>query len=319
MIGSKLSRLIAVALLFLATAIAQEKPVETGSAANNQPATSKPSAMAPKIRLGPGDLLDLTVFNVPELTLKVRISNSGTVSLPLLGEMKLAGMTPDEAQGMIARELVDKQLVKHPEVSIFVEEYATQGVTVIGEVTAPGIYPLLGPHRLYDALSAAGGLTTKAGRLVTVTHKNDPSHPIDLYLDRELSDPKANIDLEPGDTIAVSKTGVVYVVGEVLKPGGFLMENNTRITLLQAIALAQGVTKVADLKDASIVRRTPDGLVQLPVRLDKVMQAQNVDVMLQADDILFVPTSRSKTAWKRGIDAIIAAATGVAIYGSSRL
>ncbi len=120
------------------------------------------------IAIGPGDLLDLSVFDVPELVLKVRVDVNGCVSLAFLGDVKLAGMTVGNAQRLIARELVARQLVKDPQVSIFIEEFATQGITVYGEVNAPGIYPLMGPHHLYDVISAAGGLTLKSGRTVTV-------------------------------------------------------------------------------------------------------------------------------------------------------
>ena len=121
------------------------------------------------ITIGPGDLFDLTVFDVPELILKVRVDSSGGVSLPLLGDLKLAGMTVRDSQRLIARELVARQLVKDPQVSLFIEEFATQGITVYGEVNTPGVYPLMGPHRLYDAISMAGGLTMKAGRTVTIS------------------------------------------------------------------------------------------------------------------------------------------------------
>ncbi len=129
------------------------------------------------IAIGPGDLLDLSVFDVPELVLKVRVDVNGCVSLAFLGDLKLAGMTVGNAQRLIARELVARQLVKDPQVSIFIEEFATQGITVYGEVNAPGIYPLMGPHHLYDVISAAGGLTLKSGRTVTVLHAGQSDHP----------------------------------------------------------------------------------------------------------------------------------------------
>src|SRR3984885_4670717 len=129
------------------------------------------------ITIGPGDLLDLSVFDVPELVLKVRVDVNGCVSLAFLGDLKLGGMTVGNAQRLIARELVAHQLVKDPQVSIFIEEFATQGITVYGEVNAPGIYPLMGPHHLYDVISAAGGLTLKAGRTVTLLHAGENRHP----------------------------------------------------------------------------------------------------------------------------------------------
>ena len=129
--------------------------VAQNAGSGSQATTPDQSAMT----IGPGDLIDLSVYHVPELILKVRVDSNGMVSLPLIGDLKLAGMTVRDAQLLIARELVERQLVKKPEVSLFVEEFATQGITVYGEVTTPGIYSLMGPHKLYDAISAAGGLT----------------------------------------------------------------------------------------------------------------------------------------------------------------
>ena len=139
------------------------------------------------ITLGPGDLVDLTVFDVPELVLKVRVDSSGGVSLPLIGDLKLAGMTVRDTQQLIARELVARQMVRAPQVSLFIEEFATQGITVYGEVNTPGVYPLMGPHRLYDAISSAGGLTMKAGRTVTILHVGQRDHPEVITLSNENS------------------------------------------------------------------------------------------------------------------------------------
>src|SRR5580704_5559110 len=159
------------------------------------------------ITIGPGDLIDLTVFDVPELVLKVRVDSNGVVSLPLMGDLKLTGMTVRDAQRFIARELVERQMVKEPQVSIFIEEFATQGITVYGEVNTPGIYPLMGPHRLYDAISAAGG--------VTVLHAGQKDHPEVVVLGNENANENehANVAVYPGDTIVVSKAGMVYVLG----------------------------------------------------------------------------------------------------------
>src|ERR1700743_2374992 len=169
------------------------------------------------ITIGPGDLLDLSVFDVPELVLKVRVDITGCVSLAFLGDVKLAGLTVSNAQRLIARELVARQLVKDPQVSIFIEECARQGITVYGEVNAPGIYPLMGPHHLYDVISAAGGLTLKSGRTVTVLRAGQSDHPevvVLANLDAGEHFPEhANVPVYPGDTIVVSKAGMVYVLG----------------------------------------------------------------------------------------------------------
>jgi polysaccharide export outer membrane protein len=276
-----------------------------GAENNSQSATmSDQSAMT----IGPGDLIDLTVFHVPELVLKVRVDSNGVVSLPLIGDLKLAGMTVRDAQLLIARELVEHQLVIKPEVSLFIEEFATQGITVYGEVATPGIYPLMGPHKLYDAISAAGGLTLKAGHTVIIlrARRQDREEVIDLSGGGSIE--KANVAVSPGDTIIVSKAGVVYVLGEVNKPGAFLIENNTSISLLKSIALAGSTTKLASLKHVMIIRKSSGGMVEIEISLDKIYRAKASDMQLHAEDIVFVPLSNVKNYGAMGITAAIQAA-----------
>jgi polysaccharide export outer membrane protein len=260
------------------------------------------------IIIGPGDLLDLTVFDVPELVLKVRVDAGGGVSLPLIGDQKLAGMTVRNAQLSIARQLVVRRLVNQPQVSIFMEEFATQGITVYGEVSAPGIFPLMGPHKLYDAIAAAGGLTLKSGRLVTILHAGQNRPPETVSLVGGVSPQQQNVTIYPGDTIIVSKAGVIYVLGEVNKPGAFLMEDNTSISFLKAIALAQGTTKLASLKHALILEQSPDGTVKIKVSLDKLYHGEASDLQLHAEDIVFVPLSNLKNYGAMGLQAAIQAA-----------
>ena len=259
------------------------------------------------LSIGPGDLLDLSVFHVPELLLKVRVDTNGFVSLPLIGDMKLSGVTVRDAQLRIAHKLVDLDLVKQPQVSLFVEEFATQGITVYGEVGSPGIYPLMGPHTVYDAISAAGGLTMKAGRTVTVMHAGQAHSEDTIDLPGDGTPGKTDVMISPGDTVVVSKTGVVYVLGEVNKPGAFLMENNTSMSLLKAVALAGSATKVASLRHVYIIRKGNDGTTEMEVRLDKLNR--NVpDVQLHAEDIVFVPLSNLKNYGTIGLQGAIQAA-----------
>ena len=255
--------------------------------ANGSQSATVPDQSA--MTIGPGDLIDLSVYQVPELILKVRVDSNGIVSLPLIGDLRLTGMTVREAQLLIARELIERQLVKKPEVSLFIEEFATQGITVYGEVSTPGIYPLMGPHKLYDAISAAGGLTLKAGRTVTILHagRRASEEVIDLSGGKTLE--QANVTISPGDTIIVSKAGVVYVLGEVNKPGAFLMENNTSISLM-------------------IVRKSSEGTVYIEISLDKIYHAKAPDPQLHAEDIVFVPLSNVKMYGAMGIQAAIQAA-----------
>lgn len=252
--------------------------------------------------------MDLSVFDVPELILKVRVDSHGMVSLPLIGDLKLAGLTVRDAQLLIANKLIELEMVKKPEVSLLIAEFATQGTTVSGEVNSPGIYPLMGPHRLYDAISAAGGVTVKAGRTVTIVHAGQKDHPEVITLPEGTSFEQANVMIYPGDTIVVSKAGVVYVVGEVTKPGAFLLENNTTMSFLKAIALAQGTTKLASLKHTVVLRKTASGTLQYDVPLNEIYKGKAPDMQLRAEDIVFVPTSNVKNYGAIGLQGAISAA-----------
>jgi polysaccharide export outer membrane protein len=265
--------------------------------------------------IGPGDLLDISVFGVPELTLKVRVNEHGSVTLPLVGEMHFGGLTVASAEQSLAQALIVRDLVLHPQITIFVTEYATQGITVLGEVNQPGTYPLFGPHRLFDAISAAGGLTQRSSSTITLIRRNDQDHPIHLNLAVTDTNVNADVILQPGDTIIVDKASVVYVVGEVNKPGAFLMENNTSITVLRAIALAQGATHKAALSKAEIVRRVPTGVEEIDLPLGKIMRGEVADLRMTGDDILFLPTSKSKVTAQKGVEAILAATIGLAEFG----
>lgn len=297
------SRRIAMTLCFMVPLFCSFATAQDSKAGLNSVAAVDQAALS----IGPGDLLDLSVYHVPELLLKVRVDTNGYVSLPLIGDMKLAGTTVRDAQMRIAHKLVDLDLVRQPQVALFVEEFATQGITVYGEVTTPGIYPLLGPHTLYDAISAAGGLTLKAGNTVTVMHAGQPRAEEVIDLPGDGTPGKADVMLAPGDTVVVSKTGVVYVLGEVNKPGAFLMENNTTMSLLKAVALAGSATKVASLKHVYIIRKGNDGTTEMEVRLDKLNHSVP-DVQLHAEDIVFIPLSNMKNYGTIGIQGAIQAA-----------
>jgi polysaccharide export outer membrane protein len=176
------------------------------------------------------------------------------------------------------------------------------------------VYPLLGPRRLFDVISLAGGTTPKAGQVVTITHREQPQSTRNVTLS---SDPDkntvANIAIVPGDTVVVSKAGIVYVVGDVHRPSGVIMENGN-MTVLQAIAMAEGANSSAALNSAKIIRRSPEGPKEIPLALKKMLSAKSPDVKLQAEDIVFVPSSAAKNAGKTALDSIVRLATGVAVY-----
>jgi polysaccharide export outer membrane protein len=269
-----------------------------------------------KLRISGGDLLQVSIYGADDLKRDVRVNSEGDITLPLVGTVHVGGLPTEEAETTIAKAYSSGGFIKHPQITLLIKEFTTQGISVLGEVVKPGVYPALGSRRLFDIISAAQGMTPKAGRMITITHRNDPDHPVEITLQQDLSRSLgSNLDVYPGDTIVVSKAGIVYVVGDVTKPGGFVMENNSEhLTVLQAIALAQGTNRTAALKDAKIIRKGPSGMSETSIDLTQIMKAKAPDQPLQNDDIVFVPVSAAKSAAKRGLEAILQTATGVAIY-----
>jgi polysaccharide biosynthesis/export protein len=163
-------------------------------------------------------------------------------------------------------------------------------------------------------ISAAGGLSDRAGKSVTVTHKADPDKPVVVTISRNLEDHRdSNVSVYPGDMIMVRRADVVYVVGDVARPSGFLMDNGGKLSVLQAIALAGGTTSTAKVSGARIIRKGPGGVTEIPVSLKKILQAKTGDVPLQADDILFVPASARKIISGRTAEAALQMATAATI------
>ncbi len=283
---------------------------QSGAAPHSPTVTDVPHAL----RISAGDLLEVGVFDTPELSGKLRVSEAGEIALPVAGAVSVSGMTAEEASVAVEAKLRSTDILRTPHVSVFITEYATQGVTVTGEVKNPGIYPLLGSHNLPELVAAAGGLTSTASRLVTVTHKADPAHPEVIQIDTKPGSVAATVDVRPGDTITVSRAGVVYVVGDVGKPGGFLIETNDRLTVLQSLALAQGTNRTATSNGAKLIRKIAGTRQELPVPLKRILANQSPDLQVEDGDILFVPSSRSKTIVYRGIEAAVSATTGLLIY-----
>jgi polysaccharide biosynthesis/export protein len=265
------------------------------------------------MKLGGGDLIEVNVYNVPELTTKARVGNSGDVYLPLIDYVHVGGLTVDEAQSLIQKRLGDGGFVRNPHVTIFVDESASQGVTVLGEVTKPGIYPDLGDHKLYELISEAGGFSQAAARKVSIFHRNQ-AQASQLNLPRNLADDLSNnVEVLPGDTILVPRAPIIYVVGDVGKPSGLLVDNGT-LTVLQAVALSGGTNRTAKMNGVRIIRKGPTGMTETRIPLKKMLEAKAPDVTLQADDILFVPVSGGRVVAGRTFEAAMAMATAVSIY-----
>jgi polysaccharide export outer membrane protein len=279
----------------------------------------KPVALSPpngdpgfEILIGSGDLIEVSVYGAPDYIKDVRVGSTGEITLPLAGTLKVSGLTPAQAEALIAKRLSDGNFFNDPRVSVLEKEFSTQGISVLGEVQKPGVYQLPGPRKLFDALSAAGGTTPRAGNTVTLLHRANSQHPeiIPLSYDGKSSS-QSNIHVYPGDTVVVSKAGVVYVVGDVRLPGGFVMENS-HMTILEAYAMAQGANPTAALDRAQLIRKSgSEGQV---ISLKKILAAKAPDMNLRPDDIVFIPTSGAKVAGKRTLDAIVQTATGMATY-----
>jgi polysaccharide export outer membrane protein len=264
--------------------------------------------------IGPGDEGDMKVYGVPELSTHFRVESSGDTFLPLIGKFHMAGLSADAAQAQLDEKYESGGFLHNPHINIYLKEYTTQGISVLGEVARPGVYSAVNARRLYDVFLIAGGLTPRAGRTVTITHSKEPDKPVEITLASGLAANQANVEIQPGDTINVSKAGTVYVIGEVNRPGAFVMETTQTPSLLQILAAANGPTRMAVLSHTRVLRRTPKGLESRDVDLKKIMQAKASDVEVQADDIVFVPSSRAKALMPGGAGSMLGMLANLAIY-----
>jgi len=268
--------------------------------------------------IGPGDSLDVSEFHTPEFHTAVRVSPAGTVTLPMVGEVAVEGLDEQGAAHAIEAALVAQGMLLHPQVSVLVTGYAGQDVSVLGEVTRPGVYPYTLHHRLLDLLSAAAGLSPNAGRLVNVFHRNDPKTPHPVVLDPGGTDTAAdhNPELSPGDTVQVSRAGLVYVIGDVVRPGGFPVDPAQGLTVVQALSLAWGPSQNAAAGKAMLIREQKGGRTLTTLNLGRMLHGQDPDQPIHDRDILFVPDSMAKNLWNRTMEAAIQSAVGVTIYSA---
>jgi polysaccharide export outer membrane protein len=315
--------------VFTAIAAAQQtttfpaKPPESVglSAQPDTPANASPGPLVVRDQsryvVSPGDLLEISVYGVPDLTQRARVNTDGDVNLPLVNYVHVGGLHLEDAQSTIEQALRAGNYVKNPHVTLLVTEYGS-GAELLGEVAHPGIYPVLGQRRLYDLFSAAGGTTSAAGRTVTIANRANNTQRTVLLTNDPQKIMDADVWVYQGETVFVPHAGVIYVVGEVLQPSSFVMENKTEYTALRAIAIAHGPTKLAKLSSATIVRRNGDGVQQIPVALDKIAQSKAPDVPLQPEDILYVPTNKGKEVGMQAVQIAIGLATTAAIWSLPR-
>jgi polysaccharide export outer membrane protein len=262
--------------------------------------------------IGPGDVIEIKVFGVPELSQELRVSSAGAIVLPLVGLIATQGLTTAELEQKIVATLRNGGFVNDPQVNVSAKELHSAGVLVSGEVSKPGIYPVYGSCSLPDLIVAAGGATPKSGHIVTLTHRDKPDTPINVDISSPSVKSNPSFAVYPGDTVLVTKAGVVYVLGDVGRPAGLVMEGDERMTVIQALALAGGPGKDAGLNGSRIIRKSAQGVQQFSIPVKDILRARKQDVELLPGDVLFIPTSKGKEAW-RGATTVLQTATMLTI------
>jgi polysaccharide export outer membrane protein len=283
--------------------------------------------------LGPGDELSLHVVDLDDVSDKpFRVDPNGFVDLPLAGRLSVVGMSIEQFRTALVQRL--SKYITSPQITVNVLEYRSQPISVLGEVNSPGVHQLQGPMNLVDVISSAGGLKSDAGPKLTITRQADrgslplPGAHLDpsgefLIAQVSLDDvtsgkhPEQNIQICPEDVISVPRAGLVYVVGEVKKAGGFSLNASDSISLLRALSLAEGMSSGAAPKKARIMRAIsgkPSEAADEPVDLQQILAGKAPDQFLHPNDVLFIPTNVPASAMKRAAEAAVQIATGVIIF-----
>jgi polysaccharide export outer membrane protein len=289
---------------------------DAAAAMRNSGLAAVPADFA-KLKLAPGFLLSLNVLDDPDFVGAFRIDEQGDIAVPVLGTLHVAGETVSEARVNIQKILLENKILKDPQVDLSILEYSAPEVTIIGEVASPGKYPLLVPRKLVDVLAIAGGTTLLAGNEVQITRGSADTEPVFVHFSKA-TNPKAVEDVlvHPGDTVQVKRAGIVYVLGAVTRPGGYVMQEEGTLTVLQAISLANGTTLPASTGSVHLLRRNADGTgVDIALPLDKISHGKTADMQLHATDVLYVPTSKIKSTFINGA-GILAATTSATIYAA---
>lgn len=320
---------IGLAPVTAAVAAAQSAPPP---ASNTGVAQIAPDNVQIGYVLGAGDQVTVHALDVDEFGDRpLRIEMSGDLRLPFVGRVRASGLTVEELEKEIAARL--RTYVKEPQVTVFVSEFRSQPVSVLGAVANPGVHQLQGRKTLFEILSMAGGLRQDAGHSIKITRRREWG-PIPLataaedssgaYTVAEVSvasvigakNPQENIFVCPYDVVSVPRAEMVYVIGAVKRAGGFVLNEKENMTVLQALSLAEGFDREAAPRGAKILKPNPGAASRKEVLVDlrKIIAGKSADVPLNADDILFVPTSMAKSATVRGLEAALQIGTGIAIW-----
>jgi polysaccharide export outer membrane protein len=292
-----------------------KNPSSMGSASPYSRDAFSTTMTSARVLLGPGDLLEISIFDTPELTQRVRVDSEGKITLSLIGEITVRGMVPDKLAGIITRKLVDGKFMKDPQVSVFVMEYAGQMAYVTGEVAHPGAYALLRSHRLLDLISLAGGLSARAGNTVTIARTEGAAQPIQVDLS-DKDEKRSNPEILPGDSITVGQAGIVYVLGDVERPGGFVLDRRTTLSVVQAVALAEGAKPSATLSKTVLIRNLDGKRQEIPLNLKMILKSRSPDLLLAAGDIIYVPGSVIHGMGRTSLEVIESSAGLAAVYAT---
>jgi len=274
-----------------------------------------PAQTSESLFIGPGDAVHIQVFDTPELEQHARVTDAGSIQLLLGGSVDVNGLTPVDAARAIEKTLLTAGVLKSPRVTVSIEDYATQKVTLMGEVKAPGNYALKTPLSINEVLQMAGGITENADRNIVVQHRNN-TEKFPYYVSNDPNQALTpSLVIRPGDTIFVPKAGIVYVIGDVSKPGGYIIsDNHTQITALQLVARAGGTNHSAVPSHARLIRKSATGYTETPIELSKMQKGKTIpDLTLAADDIVYVPFSYLRN-FALGASSIAATVGGAAVY-----
>jgi polysaccharide export outer membrane protein len=298
-----------------AQSVQPAQPVQPLAANSTSVAAAAMPVASEHTVIGVGDLIGINVYDAPELTQEVRVESDGKVHLALLGDVTAANQQPMALARTLENELQQRGLMNNPHVTVAIKEFTTQGVTISGEVVRPGLYPIYSDRNLLDILAIAGGVTPNADAEITIQrHGTDTHEVVDLPPSNANRIIHSDVRVYPGDTIVVPRAGLAYVLGNVTRPGGYIMHDNGKMTVLEAISEAQGLARDASGSHVLLLRKTADGAQTTPVDLKAMMRGKVPDIPLQSGDVVFVPSSGLKS-FGTNTAGIFASVSGAAIYG----
>ena len=266
--------------------------------------------------ISPGDELHITVMDMPDMEQFPRVTDAGDVPVQGIGSVRVINMTPAEAAIAIHDRLVSTHFLNHPEVTVVVDQYATQDVKLVGEVKSAGSYSIVTPHPILDVIALGGGLTDSADRNILIERHGDQTHPVHYNLSNNGEQAiKDQVLVNPGDTVVVPRAGIIYVLGDVNRPGGFTMNNNeSRMSLLEALSNAGGPSRTARLNHARLIRKVDHTETQ--IALGDIQKGKRPDFAMAPGDILFVPFSYAKNLVIASSAGVLGAAGTAAVYAS---